>query len=161
MTSGEAKRNLSAMSILWILVTMTACRKEIAADEAKVKPPLSVYVVTARIDKKGTNSDSEGTAILKGRYDEETKKIDYHIQYANISPQLITLRSGPKGSKGTLVKELYKITEGQELPSVISGSFFLTPLQERALLKGLWFATVSARSSSPEISGVLTLKQQK
>jgi hypothetical protein len=58
----------------------------------------------------------------------------------------------------TLVKELYNNRNGRI--TVIQGDFELTPLQERNLLKGLWFVAVTTSTMSPEISGVLTYKQQ-
>jgi len=82
----------------------------------------------------------------------------YSIDYTDIEPQVMTLRYGPKGSAGTFIKELYNIHNGKL--SVIKGDLELTPLQERNLLKGLWFVAVSSKTMSPEISGVLTYKQQ-
>jgi hypothetical protein len=70
----------------------------------------------------------------------------------------MTLRYGPKGSAGTFVKELYNISKGKL--TVIKGGFELTPLQERNLLKGLWFVAVNTATMAPAISGVLTYKQQ-
>ncbi|MEJ7557303.1 MAG: CHRD domain-containing protein [Pedobacter sp.] len=141
-----------------LLLFLGACKKESSAESAKVKPPVRIYVVTARADKKGTNSSSAGTAVLKGQYDEETKVLSYSIEYTDIEPQVMTLRYGPKGSAGTFVKELYNINRGKL--SVINGGFELTPLQERNLLKGLWFVAVNTAIMTPEISGVLTYKQQ-
>jgi len=130
------------------------------ADEAKVKPPVRTYVVTARIDKKGTNSNSEGTAVLKGSYNEETKVLGYTLEYKDVYPQLITLRSGAKGSLGSFVKELFSKDKEHQNGKPIAGSMTLSPLQERNLLKGQWFVAVNTLILSPEISGVLTLKQQ-
>ncbi len=148
------------MIAVLILFNLWACKKVAATDEAKIKPPVRVYVVTARIDKKGTNSDSDGTAVLKGTYDENTKKITYSIEYSSLVPEMITLRNGAKGSVGTLVKELYKRVNEQQDPAAVTGSFLLNPLQERNLLKGLWFVAINTVKMTPEISGVLTLKQQ-
>ncbi|WP_432713981.1 CHRD domain-containing protein [Pedobacter sp.] len=147
------------ITIVFILFSMGACKKEVTADEAKVKPPVRAYVVTARIDKKGTNSNSEGTAVLKGKYDEDTKILSYAIEYTNVAPLLITLRSGIKGSEGSLVKQLYKLEKENEISAKISGTLLLNPLQERGLLKGLWFVAINTIIMTPEISGRLTLKQ--
>lgn len=146
---------------LFVVVTLllvAACKKEQGTESARIKPPIRSYIVTARADKKGTNSNSAGSAVLKGQYDEETKMLVYSIDYTDIEPQVMTLRYGPKGSAGTFIKELYNIHNGKL--SVIKGDLELTPLQERNLLKGLWFVAVSSKTMSPEISGVLTYKQQ-
>ena len=119
-----------------------------------------MYVVTARIDKKGTNSNSEGTAVLKGKYDEDTKVLSYSIEYKDLTPVLITLRSGFKGSVGTLVKELYKSDIEKQISETVSGTMSLNPLQERNLLKGQWFIAINTVIMTPEITGILTLKQQ-
>lgn len=141
-----------------VLFFLGSCKKELSTESAKIKPPIRAYIVTARADKKGTNSNSAGTAVLKGQYDEESKVLKYSIEYSDIDPQIMTLRYGPKGSVGTFVKELYNNHNGKQ--TLIQGAFELTPLQERNLLKGLWFVTVSTATLSPEISGVLTFKQQ-
>ncbi|MES2828666.1 MAG: CHRD domain-containing protein [Bacteroidota bacterium] len=146
------------LCVAFVLFFLVSCEKELSTEAAKVKPPVRTYIVTARADKKGTNSTSIGAAVLKGQYDEETKQLSYNIDYSDIEPQLITLRSGAKGTVGTFIKDLYNKHEGSL--TVIKGAFSLTPLQERNLLKGLWFVTVSTSAMSPEISGVLTLKQQ-
>jgi hypothetical protein len=138
--------------------SVAACKKEQSTESARIKPPIRSYIVTARADKKGTNSNSAGSAVLKGHYDEETKMLVYSIEYTDIDPQVMSLRYGPKGSAGTFVKELYNIRNGKL--KVIKGDLELTPLQERNLLKGLWFVAVSSKTMSPEISGVLTYKQQ-
>jgi hypothetical protein len=124
----------------------------------KIKPPVRSYVVTARIDKKGTNSNSEGTAVLKGVYDEGTKLLSYKLEYKDLVPEEISLRNGTKGSKGTLTAVLYK-NSGATVPLPLSGTLTLSPLQERNLLKGLWFVAINTLAKSPEISGILTLKQ--
>ncbi|MGY4383639.1 hypothetical protein ACVWYN_000658 [Pedobacter sp. UYP24] len=142
----------------FILFFLGSCEKELSVDSAKVKPPIRSYLITARADKKGTNSNSAGTAVLKGLYSEETKQLSYTIEYSDIEPKLITLRSGTKGSVGTFIKELYNNEKGKLV--LIKGSFLLTPLQERNMFKGLWFITVSTPAISPEISGILTYKQQ-
>lgn len=141
-----------------VLFFLGSCKKELSTESAKIKPPIRTYIVTARADKKGTNSNSAGTAVLKGQYDEESKVLKYSIEYSDIDPQIMTLRYGPKGSAGTFVKELYNNHNGKQ--TLIQGAFELTPLQERNLLKGLWFVAVSTATLSPEISGVLTFKQQ-
>lgn len=151
-------KRLIMLFAVFIVFLLGACKKELSAGSAKVKPPIRTYIVTARADKKGTNSNSAGTTVLKGQYDEETKVLSYSIEYTDIEPQVMTLRYGPKGSVGTFVKELYNIVAGKK--TVIKGGFELTPLQERNLLKGLWFVTVNTATMSPEISGVLTFKQQ-
>jgi len=149
------------MLAVFTFCCMSSCEKEQLAEEAKIEPPVRAYVITARIDKKGTNSASEGVAVLKGSYDEQSKAFSYSIEYENISPALITLRSGIKGSAGEMIREIYK-SDGQVLSKQpLTGSLTLTPLQERNLLKGLWFIAINTNSSaSPEISGSLTLKQK-
>jgi len=138
----------------------TGCKKQEGSEDTRIKPPVRTYVVTARIDKKGTNSNSEGTAVLKGTYDEGTKELNYTLEYKDLVPQLITLRSGAKGSVGTLVKELYVNSAQKESPLPVKGGFTLTSLQERNLLKGQWFVAIGTLTLNPEISGILTLKQK-
>lgn len=140
---------------------MLTCKKEQLAEEAKIEPPVRAYVITARIDKRGTNSTSEGVAVLKGSYDEQSKVFAYAIEYENISPALITLRSGTKGSAGELIREIYRNDGKIILKQPLSGSLALTPLQERNLQKGLWFIAICTNiNATPDISGSLTLKQK-
>lgn len=148
------------MLVAAVLFCLAGCKKKESSEDTRIKPPIRTYVVTARIDKKGTNSNSEGTATLKGAYDEGTKMLSYSVEYKNILPQLITLRSGSKGSVGTLILELYKKSDEQAAPPAIKGEFVLNSLQERNLLKGLWFVTIGTLTLNPEISGILTLKQK-
>ncbi|CAM4392687.1 hypothetical protein SAMN06265348_11568 [Pedobacter westerhofensis] len=142
--------------------SVISCKKEQqAAEEAKIEAPVRTYVITARIDKKGTNSASEGTGVLKGSYDEQSKILAYTIECENILPALITLRSGVKGSVGELIREMYKTNGTNVLKLPLSGSLTLSPLQERNLLKGLWFIAICTNVNAvPEISGSLTLKQK-
>jgi hypothetical protein len=147
---------LLKISLLMFCISVSACKKVASAEEAKINPPVRSYVITARIDKKGTNTISEGVGILKGTYDEQTKILVYNLEYEKIVPILITLRSGAKGTAGILIKELYK----DGAAAAISGSISLSPLQERNLLKGLWFVSMNSTTASPDISGSLTLKQK-
>ncbi len=149
---------LGKVSVLMLFV-LFSCKKKPLTEEARINPPIRTYIITARIDKKGTNTNSEGTGVLKGSYDEGTKTLAYKLDFEKIIPTLITLRSGTKGSVGELVLELYKSEEQVSILN-IQGKFNLTPLQERNLLKGLWFIAISTKSASPEISGVLNLKQK-
>jgi len=156
MGINKTKKNLLLQMLIILPVCFGSCKKEETSDAAKIKPPVRSYVVTARIDKKGTNTNSEGTAVLHGEYSEETKILTYSLDYKDIVPQLITLRSGAKGTVGALVKDIY--VAGTRV--ALSGTYSLSPLQERNLLKGLWFVAVNTQAMSPEISGVLTLKQK-
>lgn len=150
---------LQVIAVL-IILNCFSCKKDgDNIEQAKLNPPVKSYIVTARIDKKGTNSNSEGTAILKGTYDEATKLLDYKLEYKNLIPELITFRNGPKGTVGILVKEVYR-SNGKINVTAISGSVALNPLQERNLLKGLWFVSINTLKLTPEISGYLTLKQK-
>lgn len=148
---------LGKFTILMCFVLLS-CKKT-PLEETRINPPVRSYIITARIDKKGTNTESEGTGVLKGTYDEGSKTLTYKLDFENIRPTLITLRSGIKGSVGELVRELYR-NNGQSAVTSTQGSFNLTPLQERNLLKGLWFVAISTTLASPEISGILTLKQK-
>lgn len=148
---------LFKIGVLWMVFVLAGCKKE-AAQSQKIKPPVRAYVVTARIDKKGANTDSEGTAVLKGKYDQGSKLLTYTLEYEKVLPEQISLRSGVKGSKGTLILELYK-SGGSTNAMPLFGAIVLTPLQERNLLKGYWFVAINTLQRSPEISGVLTLKQ--
>lgn len=155
------RRSVVKIGGFFILLFMIGCqKKEDLVEDAKVKPPVRAYIVTARIDKKGTNSNSEGTAVLKGNYDEGTKLLNYSVEFKNIDPILITLRSGAKGAVGSLITEIYKKPTGKVVSSVIKGGLTLTSLQERNLLKGRWSVAINTIAMSPEISGVVTLKQQ-
>lgn len=161
MSDNLYKRRLIKIGVFFVLFLIAGCKKkEDVTEEAKVKPPLRTYVVTARIDKKGTNSNSEGTAVLKGNYDESTKILSYAVEFKNIDPTLITLRNGPKGSTGSLIKEIYKQGAGKVTTMALTGTLELNPLNERNLQKGNWFVAVNTLALSPEISGILTLKQQ-
>lgn len=154
-------RRLIETSVFLILFFAASCKKkEDVTEEAKVKPPVRAYVVTARVDKKGTNSNSEGTAVLKGNYDEGTKVLSYAVEFKNIDPTLITLRSGPKGSTGSLITEIYKPVAGKVTTTALKGNLVLSSLNERNLLKGSFFVAINTVKLSPEISGILTLKQQ-
>jgi len=146
--------------VLLILFCILSCKKQQPAEDARIEPPVRTYIVTARIDKKGTNSTSEGTGVLKGSYDEQSKLFIYSVEYKDINPFLITLRSGVKGTVGELIKEIYKNGGTVEVKQPIGGSLKLTPLQERNLLKGLWFVAIGTGTTAPEISGSVTLKQQ-
>lgn len=145
--------------VILLFCLLWSCKKDQQAEDARVEPPIKAYVITARIDKKGTNSVSEGTGVLKGSYDEQSKKLDYSLEYKDIDPSLITLRSGAKGSAGELIKEIYKNNAAAAIQP-LTGSLTLTPLQERNLLKGLWFIAMGNLTTAPDISGILTLKQK-
>lgn len=145
------------IGVLWTMIVFGGCKKESESSQ-KIKPPVRSYVVTARVDKKGANTDSEGTAVLKGKYDEGTKLLSYSLEYEKLVPSEISLRTGVKGSKGTLVQEI-KLPNGSSTAAPLSGSIVLTPLQERYLLKGYWFVAINTLERSPDISGILTLKQ--
>lgn len=147
--------------VVFTFCGMVSCKKaQQAAEEAKIEAPVRTYVITARIDKRGTNSTSRGVGILKGTYDEQSKLLKYTLGYDTITPALITLRSGVKGSVGELIREMYK-TDGVSIAKQpLNGTLTLTPLQERNLLKGLWFIAIcSGLNAPPDISGSLTLKQ--
>jgi hypothetical protein len=157
----KVNRFFVLMLVVLLSCGISACEKEQLTEEAKIEPPVRAYVITARIDKKGTNSTSDGIAVLKGTYDEQSKVFTYAVEYENINPALVTLRSGVKGSAGELIREIYKYNIQVASKQVLSGSFTLTPLQERNLLKGLWFVAISTNiTATPEISGNLTLKQK-
>ncbi|WP_316812784.1 CHRD domain-containing protein [Pedobacter heparinus] len=150
----------SGIIAVCVLFCGLGCKKVDGIADTKIKPPIRTYIVTARIDKKGTNSNSEGTAVLKGTYDEGTKALSYTLEYKNLEPLLITLRSGAKGSVGALISEIYKKSDAKAGTSPIKGGFTLNPLQERYLLKGQWFVAIATLTLNPEISGILTLKQK-
>jgi hypothetical protein len=160
MSKCIAKGFVLQIVVLFVLCCF-ACKKDSVAEEARIKPPVREYIVIARIDKKGTNSNSEGTAVLTGYYSEASKSLSYSLEYKNITPQMITLRSGAKGSAGSFIKELYSREKERPAPDKpVAGSLTLSPLQERNLLKAQWFVAISTISMSPEISGVLILKQK-
>lgn len=148
---------LFKIGLLWIIMAFGGCKKESEGSQ-KIKPPVRSYVVTARIDKKGANTDSEGTAVLKGKYEEGTKLLSYALEYKNVLPLEISLRTGMKGSKGTLV-QVIKLPEGSNKLAPLKGTITLTSLQERYLLRGYWFVAINTMERTPDISGSLTLKQ--
>ena len=87
MSKGKTKWLITGIGIVLMLFCMASCKKQIAMqDEAKIKPPVRTYIVIARIDKRGTNTNSEGTAILNGSYDENTKELKYALEYQNCVP---------------------------------------------------------------------------
>jgi len=162
MCDQKARGFITIIGVIFMLCILAACeKKQEIMEDTKIKPPVRSYVVTARIDKKGTNSTSEGTAVLKGTYSEGTKSFSYTLEYQDLEPVSIMLRSGAKGTFGSLVKEMYKKADENSVLLPIKGGFVLTPLQERNLLRGLWFVTINTPVRSPEISGILTLKQQQ
>jgi|GEM_PF-1033771 len=151
---------LQVFGLLLAMLSGFSCKKDgDNIEQAMLNPPVRSYIVTARIDKKGTNSSSEGTAILKGTYDEATKLLNYKLEYKDLIPELISFRNGAKGSVGTLIKEVYR-SDGKMNATTVSGSVSLNPLQERNLLKGVWFVSINTLKLTPEISGYLTLKQK-
>jgi CHRD domain. len=147
------------ITIALLLFFHCSCKQTQVTDDTKIKPPIRSYIVIARVDKKGTNSNSEGKAMLSGFYDEASRVLDYTLEYKDLIPEVITLRSGAKGSVGTIVKQLYK-NEGKNTTTPLKGSLTLSPLQERDILKGRWFIAISTLTMNPEISGILTLKQK-
>jgi hypothetical protein len=156
----ESSLYVALGKVLFLVVfVLLSCKKNSSIEDTRINPPVREYIIKARIDKKGTNTNAEGTGILNGSYDEGSKQLAYTLSFKNIAASLITIRSGIKGSAGELVKEIYK-SKGQVSELEINGGFTLTPLQERNLLKGLWFVAINTGSVSPEISGVLTLKQK-
>jgi hypothetical protein len=99
---GSRRKGFGSLALAVMLLILISCKKDQSTETAKVKPPVRTYVVTARADKKGTNSNSAGTAMLKGQYDEETKMLSYSIEYTDIVPQIITMRYGSNLGKRTL-----------------------------------------------------------
>jgi len=145
--------------VILSICILLSCKKQQVEEEAKIEPPIRTYLITARIDKKGTNVASPGVGVLKGTYDEQLKLLTYTLVYDSITPSLITLRSGAKGTAGELIREIYK-SKDTPPSKPLTGSLTLNPLQERNLLKGLWFVAIGTPAISPEISGSLTLKQK-
>jgi hypothetical protein len=154
------KRLYVFAGVVLVLSCVWSCKKQQPAEDARIEPPVRTYIVTARIDKKGTNSTSDGTGVLKGSYDEQSKIFIYLLEYENIKPFVITLRSGIKGTAGEMIREIYKNDGSIAVKQPISGSLKLSPLQERNLLKGLWFVAIGTGLAAPEISGSVTLKQK-
>jgi len=146
--------------VILSICILLSCKKQQVEEEAKIEPPIRTYIITARIDKKGTNVVSPGVGVLKGTYDEQLKLLTYTLVYDSITPSLITLRSGAKGTAGELIREIYKNKDTPPAKLPLTGSLTLNPLQERNLLKGLWFVAIGTPAISPEISGSLTLKQK-
>ncbi|TZF85917.1 CHRD domain-containing protein (plasmid) [Pedobacter sp. BS3] len=139
---------------------MTSCLKEeLSTRDARLKAPVRSYSVTARIDNKEANNDSEAKGMLKGAYDESTMVFTYTLSFEGVTPRAILFKRGARGSAGTL---LWKVPEndGGKYKSPVKGSTVLSALQERDLLKGAWFITIDSESRSPEIRGIITLKQK-
>ena len=111
--------------VLFLIVfVLLSCKKKSSTEETRINPPIRTYIITARINKKGTNTNAEGTGTLNGSYDEGSKQLLYTLSFEDIAPTLITIRSGVKGSVGELVKEIYK-SKGQVSTLKISGEFTL------------------------------------
>jgi len=141
-----------------IMLLAIACTKN-NEEPIKVKAPLRSYIITARIDNKQAGTDSKGTGILKGTYSEKTKLFTYTLYYENLLPTSINITKGTKGALGVVVIKLMQ-SENAASGFQLTGETRLSSLQERDLIKGLWFVTIgSAKYSVCEIRGQVTIKQ--
>ncbi len=144
---------------LLIIVTAVACEK-VGEETTRVKAPLRNYNITARLDNKQAGTDSQATGILKGTYSEESKIFAYTLEYEKVVPASISINKGAKGTIGVNVLQLPKadsVSIGYKSP--VDGVRYLTALQERDLIKGLWYVTISTPDyPAGEIRGLVTLK---
>lgn len=147
--------------LLLISGLFSGCLKdeETGVIATKIKSPQRTYHVTARLDKKEANTDSKATGLLVGQYSEKTKVFSYTITYDIIEPLSIKLGRGSRGSVGNTVF-IFDKNSGSKYVSPLKGQKALTALQERDLIKGLWFLSIETATYKPsEIRGQLTLKQ--
>jgi hypothetical protein len=141
------------------ILLVAACTKP-EIEQIKVKAPLRNYVVTARLDNKQAETESHATGLLKGTYSEKTKLFTYTLKYENLTPVAISINKGTRGATGTVVIKIMNAENAVTSP--FSGEKYLSSLEERDLIKGLWFVTIgSARYSVCEIRGQVTIKQIK
>ena len=151
------------VSILYILIAFLffACGKESAqVEEITIKPPQKGYKVIARIDNKQSGTESPAKGVLSGTYNEETKALTYKLEYEGCQPKSVKIKKGSRGAFGTAMYELPRDSSGHYF-SGIQGTKKLTALQERDLLKGLWFVVVeSEKYPLQEIRGQITLKSE-
>lgn len=155
----RCKLNIGSAFFFLMMMFMTiACEKN-ETTQVKAKAPLRSYLVTARLDNKQTGADSPATGILKGSYSETTKVFKYMLTYENVTATEICIKKRVKGTSGSLVINLAEV-EGVDPSSPISGEKKLTSLEERDLIKGIWFVSIGSSKYSPgEISGSVTLKR--
>jgi hypothetical protein len=157
LTFSLISRSTVKTAAILIIALTTSCEK-IKEISTKTKAPLRTYFITARLDNKQAGTDSKASALLKGIYSEKTKQLSYTITYKGIEPTSIRIEKGRKGSRGTFVAELSP-PDNETYLSPLKGEKKLTSLQERDLLKGLWYISVVSANYQPyEIRGMVTPK---
>lgn len=159
MFNGIKVAVVSRIALLLGLLLISCVKENVSIQGARVKVPVRNYTVTARINNKEANNDSEASGLLKGNYDENSKELSFTISFEGVDPLAINVKEGPRGTNGTL---LWKVaTNSQEAyKSPVNGKRILTALQERNLIKGNWFITIDSQLRKPEIRGIITLKQK-
>ena len=154
----KLKRPYGILFMLLMLMAIACTKNE--EEQIKVKAPLRNYIITARLDNKQAGTGSQATGILRGTYSEKTKLFKYTLNYENLTPITISINKGVKGAMGIVVIKLMK-SENIVSYSPIMGEKHLSSLEERDLIKGLWFVTIgSAKYSVCEIRGQVTVKQK-
>ncbi len=144
--------------IAGILITTSACTQK-EESFTKVKAPLHNYSITSRLDNKQAGTTSEATAVLKGTYSEATKILTYTLTFDVDSPVSIRIDKGARGSLGIGTIEVPK-ESALSYKSPVSGGITLTSLEERDMLRGLWFMSIESAKFQPyEIRGRITIKQ--
>jgi len=138
-----------------------ACTKEVVqVEEITIKPPLKGYKVTARLDNRQSGTESEAKGLLSGTYNENTKVLSYKLDFEGLQPRSVKVKKGLKGVFGSQVYELPKDSLGTYC-SGLQGSKKLTALQERDVIKGLWFLVIETEKYPlQEIRGQITLKSE-
>lgn len=145
--------------LFFTLFMASSCAKS-EEELTRVKAPLRNYTVTARLDNKQAGTDSKATGILKGTYSETTKLFTYKLSYEGLTPTLIKIEKGAKGALGTVIVEIAR-NDSSYYKSPLIGGKKLNSLQERDLIKGLWFISIESASYKPnEIRGMVTIKQK-
>ncbi len=146
--------------VLLVASMMFSCIKEdVSTHDARLKAPVRTYSITSRIDNKEANNDSKATGILKGQYDESTKIFTCNLGFEGVAPKAVMIKKGARGTAGTLIWKI-PANDGQSYKAPVTGKMVLSALQERDLLKGTWFITIDSELRSPEIRGIITLKQK-
>ncbi|WP_369410258.1 CHRD domain-containing protein [Hufsiella ginkgonis] len=154
------KITLRIYSVFLALLCCLSCSK-IEEAGPKVKAPLRSYTITSRLDNKQAGTDSQATGVLKGTYSEVTKLLVYSLEFSVPEPLSVRIDKGAKGAVGVWVSEFAK-NAGHAYKSPITGQKKLTSLEERDLLKGIWYISVETSNYKPsEIRGMVTVKLSK
>ncbi|MXV51587.1 CHRD domain-containing protein [Pedobacter sp. HMF7647] len=143
------------IAFFWI-----ACEKG-DEESVKSKAPLHDYWISARLNNKDAGTTSTATGILKGSYSESSKEFSYAITFDSVTAQTVELCKGARGVNGSRVIK-FSPNDGELYKSPLKGKFTATALQQRDLVKGLWYILLTSKEyKAGEIRGQITLKQKQ